>query len=87
MPWAPSIVHAAIPPGAACAEAPVAALASLNDFASNVGHAMFDFLLPVFNSLQLLRAYTPHFQLLLADHQARQGACMLIAMQDCLNTC
>ena len=36
---------------------------------SFAGHAMFDFLVPVFNVLQLFQLYTPDFQLLLAEHQ------------------
>ena len=47
----------------------VAVLASLNDFAGNLGHAEFDFLYPVFNIMQMFNMYTSDFQLLLADHQ------------------
>ena len=69
--WAPRVVPSNIPPDAVWLDAPVVAYASLNDFAGNLGHALFDFLLPVFNVLQLLNVYTPNFQLLLAEHQVR----------------
>lgn len=58
-----------IPEGVVFSDAPVVAYASLNDFAGNFGHALFDFLFPVFNMLQLVSFYTPAFQLLLAQHQ------------------
>ena len=45
--WAPDVVKAPRPADAAFAPGPVAVLASLNDFASNFGHALFDFLFPV----------------------------------------
>ena len=72
--WAPTVVKGDIPANAVFSDAPVVAYASLNDFASNFGHALFDFLFPVFNILQLLNLYTPDFQLLLADHQVRPCA-------------
>lgn len=34
---------------------------------------MFDFLIPMFNLLQLLQLYTPEVQLLLAEHQVHTG--------------
>lgn len=43
-----------LPAKAAFSTAPVAALASLNDLAGNFGHALFDFLFPVYNMLSLL---------------------------------
>lgn len=42
-----------LPNGASFSNAPVAALASLNDFPFNFGHALFDFLLPVYNMLSV----------------------------------
>ena len=67
--WAPTVVRSARPAEASTSPSPVAVLASFNDFASNFGHALFDFLFPVFNQLQLLGLYHPDFQLLLAKHQ------------------
>ena len=67
--WAPTVVRQTRPPEAVTAASPVAVLASLNDFAYNFGHALFDFLFPVFNMLQLLGLYHPNFQLLLGTHQ------------------
>ena len=69
LPWAPTVVHRAIPNDAAYARQPVAVYASTNDYAFNYGHALFDFLYAVFNQLQTLQLYTPAFQLLLAQHQ------------------
>lgn len=69
LPWAPAVVHKAIPSDAAYASQPVAVYASSNDYAFNYGHALFDFLYAVFNQLQTLQLYTPDFQLLLAQHQ------------------
>ena len=69
--WAPTVVREQRPPEAFTATSPVAVLASLNDFAFNFGHALFDFLFPVFNMLQLLGLYHPSFQLLLGTHQVR----------------
>ena len=63
------MVRGVRPPHGTTAPSPVAVLASLNDFAYNFGHALFDFLFPVFNQLQLLGLYHPNFQLLLASHQ------------------
>lgn len=69
MDWAPKAVAGSIPGGATFSEAPVVAYVSLNDAVFNFGHALFDFLFPVFNTLQLLDVYHPDFQLLLAKHQ------------------
>lgn len=69
LPWAPIVVHKAIPSDAAYASQPVSVYASSNDYAFNYGHALFDFLYAVFNQLQTLQLYTPDFQLLLAQHQ------------------
>ena len=69
--WAPSAVRRPRPAEASTSASPVAVLASFNDFASNFGHALYDFLLPVFNQMQLLGLYHPNFQLLLAKHQVR----------------
>lgn len=69
MPWAPVTLSSAIPAGAEYFDAPVSVLASLNDFAGNFGHALFDFMYPVFNIMQMVNSYTSDFQLLLADHQ------------------
>lgn len=69
LPWAPQIVHRKVPSNAIYAAQPVAVYASTNDFIFNFGHALFDFLYPVFNMLQTLRLYTPDFKLLLAQHQ------------------
>ena len=69
--WAPTVVREQRPPEAFTATSPVAVLASLNDFAFNFGHALFDFLFPVFNMLQLLGLYHPSFQLLLGTHQVQ----------------
>ena len=44
--WAPTVVAAARPAAATFAPAPVAALASMNDFVGNFGHALYDFLCP-----------------------------------------
>ena len=68
--WAPKVVSGAIPNDAPFVEASVTAYVSLNDFVENFGHAMFDFLFPVFNTLQMMNLYRPDFQLLLAEHQA-----------------
>jgi len=69
MDWAPKAVAGSIPGGATFSDAPVVAYVSLNDAVFNFGHALFDFLFPVFNTLQLLDVYHPDFQLLLAKHQ------------------
>ena len=69
MDWAPKVVRAVRPPQATLAASPVAVMASLNDFASNFGHSLYDFLFPVFNQMQLMGLYHPNFQLLLAQHQ------------------
>jgi hypothetical protein len=65
------VVLGAIPDTAAYVpyeEAPVHVLASANDFAFNLGHAMYDFLLPVFNLMHVFHTYDPRFQLLLYRH-------------------
>ena len=100
--WAPTVVAGDIPAGAVFSEAPVIAYASLNDFAGNFGHTLFDFLFPVFNILQLLHLYTPSFQLLLAEHQvgsvevcvrvrvrarARARACVCVRVCACVCAC
>jgi hypothetical protein len=69
LPWAPEVVQETIPAGAPYSEHPVVVYASSNDFVYNFGHALFDFMYPVFNMLQTLQLYTPDFQLLLAQHQ------------------
>ena len=51
--WRPSIVSRPLPAEATFSTTPVAVLASLNDFPFNFGHALFDFLLPVFNMLSI----------------------------------
>ncbi|KAA6418193.1 MAG: hypothetical protein FRX49_11851 [Trebouxia sp. A1-2] len=71
MDWAPKAVAGSIPEGAVFSDAPVVAYVSLNDAGFNFGHALFDFLFPVFNTLQLLDVYHPDFQLLLAKHQGK----------------
>lgn len=52
--WGPSVVPGPLPTKAFFSTAPVAALASLNDLAGNFGHALFDFLFPVYNMLSIL---------------------------------
>lgn len=42
-----------LPAKATFSKAPVAALASLNDYQFNFGHVLFDFLLPVYNILSI----------------------------------
>ncbi|KAL3163114.1 hypothetical protein ABBQ32_009529 [Trebouxia sp. C0010 RCD-2024] len=69
MDWAPKAMPGAIPSDAVFSDAPVVAYVSLNDAVFNFGHALFDFLFPVFNTLQLMDMYHPDFQLLLAKHQ------------------
>ena len=71
MDWAPKAVPGALPPDAVFSDAPVVAYVSLNDAVFNFGHALFDFLFPVFNTLQLMDMYHSDFQLLLAEHQVR----------------
>ena len=67
--WAPKVLQQPIPSGAAYHAAPVVAYHSANDFLSNFGHALFDFLFPVFNMLQLLGLYTPEMQIVFAQLQ------------------
>lgn len=69
MNWSPRAVSQSVPNGAHYSKAPVTAFVSLNDYAGNFGHAMWDFMYPVFNTVQLVNLYTPDFQLLLAEHQ------------------
>lgn len=69
MDWAPKAVPGTLPADAVFSDAPVVAYVSLNDAVFNFGHALFDFLFPVFNTLQLMDMYHPDFQLLLAEHQ------------------
>ena len=52
--WAPAVVRGPRPVEAPFAAAPVAVLASLNDFAYNFGHALYDFLFPVSRAAALL---------------------------------
>ena len=87
--WAPTVLPGNIPADAVFSDAPVVAYASLNDFAGNFGHAMFDFVFPVFNILQLLNLYTPSFQLLLAEHQVSRLSCCtsLVASDCCADAC
>lgn len=65
------VLHGRIPERHPYSPAPVAVYASLNDFVGSFRHALFDFIVPVFNLLQLFRMYTPDFLLLEAQHQAR----------------
>lgn len=74
MDWAPRAMPGAVPQDAVFSTAPVVAYVSLNDAVYNFGHALFDFLFPVFNTLQLLDVYHPDFQLLLAEHQVSNHA-------------
>jgi hypothetical protein len=69
MHWAPTMTAGNIPTGATFVDAPIVAYVSLNDLAGNFGHALFDFLFPVYNALELMNEYQPDFQLLLAKHQ------------------
>lgn len=71
MNWAPKAVPGVLPADAVFSDAPVVAYVSLNDAVFNFGHALFDFLFPVFNTLQLMDMYHSDFQLLLAEHQVR----------------
>ncbi|BDA45779.1 hypothetical protein COCOBI_07-5660 [Coccomyxa sp. Obi] len=68
-PWAPKVLHGRIPERHPYSPAPVVVYHSLNDFVGSFRHAMFDFIIPVFNLLQLFRMYTPDFLLLEAQHQ------------------
>ena len=63
------VLHGRIPERHPYSPAPVAVYASLNDFVGSFRHALFDFIVPVFNLLQLFRMYTPDFLLLEAQHQ------------------
>ena len=76
MDWAPLAMPGAVPQDAVFSTAPVVAYVSLNDAVYNFGHALFDFLFPVFNTLQLLDVYHPDFQLLLAEHQVSRHAAL-----------
>ena len=68
------MLHGRIPERHPYSPAPVAVYASLNDFVGSFRHALFDFIVPVFNLLQLFRMYTPDFLLLEAQHQVRSAA-------------
>lgn len=63
------VLHGRIPERHPYSPAPVVVYHSLNDFVGSFRHAMFDFIIPVFNLLQLFRMYTPDFLLLEAQHQ------------------
>ena len=63
------VVHGRIPERYPYSDAPVAVFHSLNDFVGSFRHALFDFILPVFNLMQLFRMYTPEFLLIEATHQ------------------
>ena len=65
------VFHGRIPEAHPYSSAPVAVYHSMNDFVGSFRHALFDFILPVFNLLQLFRMYTPDFLLLEAQHQVR----------------
>lgn len=72
------VLHGRIPERHPYSAAPVAVYHSLNDFVGSFRHALFDFVLPVFNLLQLFHMYTPDFLLIEAQHQVRvQGRSML----------
>ena len=80
------MVEGDIPEDAVFSDSSVAAYASLNDFAFNFGHAMYDILFPAFNVMQLLNIYTPDFQLVLAQQQVSSSfggwaGCMQNCMQ------
>lgn len=63
------MLHGRIPAKHPYSDAPVAVFQSLNDFVGSFRHALFDFILPVFNLMQLFRMYTPEFLLIEAAHQ------------------
>ena len=84
MDWAPKAMPGAVPQDAMFSTAPVVAYVSLNDAVYNFGHALFDFLFPVFNTLQLLDVYHPDFQLLLAEHQVSNHAALPCAALPCM---
>ena len=63
------VLHGRIPERQPYSDAPVAVYQSLNDFVGSFRHALFDFIIPVFNLLQLFRMYTPDFLLIEAAHQ------------------
>ena len=63
------VLHGRIPAKHPYSDAPVAVFQSLNDFVGSFRHALFDFILPVFNLMQLFRMYTPEFLLIEAAHQ------------------
>lgn len=68
------VLHGRIPERHPYSPAPVAVYASLNDFVGSFRHALFDFIVPVFNLLQLFRMYTPDFLLLEAQHQVHMSS-------------
>lgn len=72
-----------MPTTAVYTDAPIHVLVSGNDFmASNVGHALYDFLVPAFNIMHLFHMYSPRFQLLLHSHGGEKDA----AMDPCTHT-
>ena len=70
------VLHGRIPERHPYSPAPVAVFASLNDFVGSFRHALFDFIVPVFNLLQLFRMYTPDVLLLEAQHQVWWCVCV-----------
>ncbi len=72
--WAPTVIDGSIPAGTTYDEANVVAYVSLNDFAGNFGHALYDFKFPVFNVLKLMKVPTG-FLALLAKHQVSSPEC------------
>ena len=58
--WGPLVVSGHLPTTATFDTNLVAALASLNDLAGNFGHALFDFLNPVYNMLSLLGTFNTY---------------------------
>ena len=67
--YALQVLHGRIPDKYPYSDAPVAVLQSLNDFVGSFRHALFDFIIPVFNLMQMFRMYTPEFLLIEATHQ------------------
>ena len=83
MEWAPKAMPGTLPADAVFNDAPVVAYVSPNDAVFNFGHALFDFLFPVFNTLQLMDMYHPDFQLLLAEHQVSGLFCLPAVIRKC----
>ena len=67
--YALQVLHGRIPDKYPYSDAPVAVFQSLNDFVGSFRHALFDFIIPVFNLMQIFRMYTPDFLLIEATHQ------------------